>query len=183
MPKVHHCLFSPRGVCVPIWPENRKKTDVQFNVAHSKINLFSVDPGKEQTVDILAPFAFALWRSWHLDCIVSAPCLQTGDEAWATSPVLMGTGLHWNQMAHPRQIYYVWREERARFKIKKKLTQKDVWSLLSILAWSISAWKIFLAKYRLNWDACSIDTRLCKTNQITASRDHIFFSCSNGTEC
>lgn len=89
----------------PLDQKKREQANAQVNAAHSKINLFSVDPGKEQTIDTLVQFAFALWRNWHLRYIVYAPCLQPGDESRATASVLMGTGLHLNQMAHARQIY------------------------------------------------------------------------------
>lgn len=93
------------SLCVPTRPENREKPDVQLNAAHSKIHLFSVDPGKELTRDTLAQPASALWRSWHLEGIVYVPCLPPGEESRAASPLPMGTGLHLNQMAYPVQIY------------------------------------------------------------------------------
>lgn len=50
MLKIHCSLFSPVGsICVPTWPGNTKRSNVKCNVAHSKINEFSGEQGKEKT--------------------------------------------------------------------------------------------------------------------------------------
>lgn len=122
---------------VPTWPGSRKQANVQLNAACSKINLFSVDPGKEQTTNTLVQFAFAPWRSWHPESLVHSPCLQPGDQSQASSPALIGTGLHSSQMAHPRHIIKF--GGKKRWDLKKKLTQtNDVWSLPLISAWQMS---------------------------------------------
>jgi hypothetical protein len=46
-----------------------QRANVKFKVVHPKINLFSVDPRKERTTDILVQFAFALWNSQCLEHI------------------------------------------------------------------------------------------------------------------
>lgn len=57
MLKIHCSLFSSVGsICVPVWPGNTKRSNVKLNAARSKINLFSVEPGKEKTTDILVQF-------------------------------------------------------------------------------------------------------------------------------